>query len=204
MSRPVLLLDVMDTIVRDPFPTVTPAFFDLRFDELLAAKCPDAWPDFELGHIDEPTLARRYFRDARPVDLPGLRARMREAYDFVPGMEALLAELVGAGFEIHALSNYPVWWQMIEAKLGLSRFLRWSFVSCDTGLRKPDPEAYRHAARALDRAPERCVFVDDRPRNCAAAEALGMRAIVFEGAAALRSALAGGQEGAVLRDPGGE
>ena len=189
MDRPVLLLDVMDTIVLDPFSQVTPAFFGMRMDELLAAKSPEVWPAFERGEIDEATLARTYFRDGRSFDLDGLKAAMREFYAFVPGMQALLAELVERGFELHALSNYPVWWQMIEAELGLSRYLKWSFVSCDTGVRKPDSEAYLGAARALGRDPGACLFVDDRAKNCAAAEAVGMPALTFAGAESLRERL---------------
>jgi len=191
MTRPVLLFDVMDTIVRDPFFTVTPDFFAMSMAELLAAKCPDAWPAFERGEIDERTLAHRYFRDGRSVDLDSLRERMRVAYAFLPGMEALLADLAGAGFEIHALSNYPVWWRMIEAKLDLGRFLEWSFVSCKTGLRKPEAGAFHHALGVLSRDPRDCAFIDDRPSNCAAAEAVGIEAIVFEGAASLRARLLG-------------
>ena len=179
----------MDTLVHNPFFVETPAFFGLELDELLAAKSPDAWPAFERGELDEQALARRYFRDGRSFDLAGLRARMSEAYRFLPGIEALLGELLAAGVEMHALSNYPVWWRLIEAKLELSRFMQWSFVSCDTGVRKPDPEAFTHAARALGREPGALVFVDDQARNCAAAQAVGMRAIHFEDARSLGAQL---------------
>jgi FMN phosphatase YigB (HAD superfamily) len=37
--------------------------------------------------------------------------------------------------------------------------------------------------------PGECLFVDDRPENVAAAEAVGMRGHVFAGAPALREAL---------------
>lgn len=40
---PVLLLDVMDTVVYDPFFHDMPRFFGLSFKELLAAKHPTAW-----------------------------------------------------------------------------------------------------------------------------------------------------------------
>jgi len=45
-------------------------------------------------------------------------------------MEALLGRLAGSGYELHALSNYPSWFQLIEEKLQLSRYLSWTFVSC--------------------------------------------------------------------------
>ena len=40
---PVLLLDVMDTVVYDPFFQDMPRFFDMPFKELLASKHPTAW-----------------------------------------------------------------------------------------------------------------------------------------------------------------
>jgi hypothetical protein len=46
-------------------------------------------------------------------------------------MEQLLGRLKAAGYEMHALSNYPVWHQMIEEKLRLSRFLSWTYLSCE-------------------------------------------------------------------------
>lgn len=52
-SRRVLLLDVMDTVVADPFFEHMPRFFGMSFQELLAAKHPDAWVRFERGVIDQ-------------------------------------------------------------------------------------------------------------------------------------------------------
>lgn len=40
---PVLLLDIMDTVVYDPFFQDMPRFFGITFKELLAAKHPTAW-----------------------------------------------------------------------------------------------------------------------------------------------------------------
>ena len=187
---PVLLLDVMDTLVHDPFHVEVLDFFGMDLKSLLAAKSRQAWQDFELGAIDEAELAERYFHGERRLDLAGLRACMSRSYRFLPGVEALLAELHEAGVEMHALSNYPVWWTLIEAELELSRFIEWSFVSCETGVRKPDPRAYLGAAEALGRAPGECLFVDDRDENCRAAEAVGMPALRFVSADALRRELA--------------
>ena len=79
---------------------------------------------------------------------------------------------------------------MIEEKLGLSRYLEWSFVSCNTGHRKPEPEAYLGPARTLGLAPSECLFVDDRPVNVEGAIAAGMPGVVFTDAVTLRADLA--------------
>lgn len=183
-----LLLDVMDTLVRDPFRDL-PEHFGLPFDELLARKAPDAWPAFERGELDEAEYAARFFRDRRPVDAAALRAFMAARYRWLEGVEDLLGRLRARGVEMHALSNYPCWFESVETALGLSRYVAWTFVSCRTGVRKPEPEAYLGAARALGRAPEGCLFVDDRAKNCAAAEAVGMPALRFTSVEALTRAL---------------
>ena len=57
MSRPVLLFDVMDTLVYEPFHHEMPAFFGLSFDELMAAKHPTAWVEFEQRlHARQPAV----------------------------------------------------------------------------------------------------------------------------------------------------
>ena len=187
----VLLLDVMGTLVHDPFYREIPEFFGMSLAELIEAKHPSTWVEFELGQIDETELARRFFADERPIDLPKLEATLLQAYRFIDGVEPVLERLRRRGVAMHALSNYSPWYRLIEASVGLSRYLSWSFVSCDTGVRKPDPRAYQGAAEALALPPSACVFVDDRVINCQAAEAMGMTSLQFFDAATLADALAG-------------
>ncbi len=187
--RRVLLWDVMSTLVRDPFYEDVPRFFGTSLPELVAIKDPHAWPAFERGHIDGAQLCERFFLDRRPVDGPGLRATMSDGYAWLPGVEEIVAELADAGVEMHALSNYPRWFELIEERLSPSRYLAWTFVSCKTGLRKPEAAAYRHAVSALGVRPADATFVDDRDDNCAAAQACGLKAVRFEDASRLRRAL---------------
>lgn len=187
--KPVLLLDVMDTIVRDPYREI-PGFFGIEFAELWPLLNRRAWPDFETATIDEATFLRTFFRDGREYDHAGFLAMIQAGYRYVTGMEELLGELHGAGVAMHALSNYPVWFERIEEKLALSRFLPWTFVSWKTGVRKPDPKAFTGAVAALGRATTACLFVDDRESNCQAARDAGLPALRFEGAAQLRAELA--------------
>jgi HAD superfamily hydrolase (TIGR01509 family) len=179
MTRPpVVLWDVMSTLVTEPFVAAMPAFFGMDLPTLLQEKHPTAWVDFEAGRLDEATYLARFFKDGRPVDGEGLKRALFAAYDWMPGVEALLRELRAAGVPMYALSNYAPWYRLIDAKLGLSAYLGWDFVSCETGHRKPDPEAYLHAARSLGVSVRDCVFVDDRPENVAAAERVGMPGIL--------------------------
>ena len=189
-STEVLLFDVMDTLVVDPFYEHIPAFFGLSLEELLEAKHPTAWVEFERGELTCDQYYAKMFADGRAFDGGALERHLRSKYRFVDGVSALLSELAQRGHEMHALSNYPEWYRLVDEALELSRYVPWTFVSCKTGRRKPDEAAYLEAARAVGRPPERCLLIDDRPQNCRAADGVGMQAVRFENAAALRSELA--------------
>jgi putative hydrolase of the HAD superfamily len=72
---------------------------------------------------------------------------------------------------------------------GLRNYLEVALSSCYLGLRKPDPAIYYRALDILGGPAERILFIDDRAENVAGAEAVGMKAIRFEGADALRRTL---------------
>lgn len=185
----ILLLDVMGTLVHDPFFWEVPQFFKLRMEQLLVYKHPTAWIEFEYNQRSEDSFLQDFFEDGREYDRVGFCKMMRESYAWLDGMEELLRELHSSGVAMHALSNYPVWYKWIEERLELSRFLQWSFVSCDTGSRKPSREAYTHPAETLGVSASDCLFVDDRESNCEAAREAGMDAIRFVDATQLRAAL---------------
>lgn len=89
-------------------------------------------------------------------------------------------------------SNYPVWFQNIEERLQLSRYLSWSFVSCEgpmRGLRKPSPESFSAVVQHLGVPPGELLLVDDRLPNVVGAVNTGMHAIHFTSAAQLEEEL---------------
>ncbi len=190
-GQQVILWDLMDTLVRDPFFTHMPAFFGMSLEQLVRAKHPHSWREFELGRISEDELYASFFRDGRSIDGPGLKRAMRSGYAWIDGMAPLLGELRDRGVQMHLLSNYPAWYQLCDERLGVCALVAPSFVSCRTGVRKPDAAAYLGASAALGRSPAQCLFVDDRGPNCEAARAVGMDAQHFDGdVAALRAELA--------------
>lgn len=190
VKRPVILLDVMDTLVTDPYYIAMPAFFGMSRKELKAAIHPTSWIEFEEGRISDDEYVARFFQDGRPVDGDGLNACLKDAYDWLDGAEQLLVDLQNADCEMHALSNYSVWYRIIEEKLQLSRYIQWSFVSCLTGLRKPAAEAYQSAAATLHVDVGDCLLIDDRSVNVDAARDIGMDAILVESSAQVRTELA--------------
>lgn len=171
----------MDTLVRDPFREVMPAFFGMSLAEMLRLKHPNAWARFERGELSEAEFLPSFFADGRVYDHEGFRRAIQGSYAWLDGMQELLAKLAGAGVAMHVLSNYPVWHRWIEQRLVLSRYLSWSFVSCSMGVRKPDAAIFERAASSLGVTPADCLLVDDRTANCDGARAVGMRALQFTG-----------------------
>ncbi|KAI4342882.1 hypothetical protein MLD38_027448 [Melastoma candidum] len=186
---PVLLFDIMSTVVRDPFYDDVPSFFGMTHKELMECKHPTAWNEFEKGLIDEAELARKFFKDGRSFDLEGLKNCMRAGYEYLQGIEKLLQDLKKNGYEMHAFTNYPIWYEIIEDKLKISNYLFWTFRSCVYGKRKPDLEFYQDALRYLKVDPASCIFVDDRLKNVVAAEEVGIVGLLFKGADPLRQDL---------------
>lgn len=188
MSAPdIILWDVMGTLVHDPFYVEVPAFFELSLEQLLAVKHPSAWRDCERGAMSVEDMERSFFADARDYDIAGLRNTMADSYRLLPGIERLLEAL--GSVPMHVVSNYTPWYTMIETRLELSRWMQWSFVSCDVGVRKPDAAYYETVLARLGVHAGRCVFIDDRPGNCEGARAAGMHAVLFEDAVSTRTSL---------------
>jgi len=100
--------------------------------------------------------------------------------------------------EVAASGNYRVGVLNNEARepndYRLSHFdlrdlLDVTLSSCFLGLRKPEPAIYRRALDLLGKPAERILFIDDRPENVAAAQALGIVSVLFTGADLLRTNL---------------
>jgi putative hydrolase of the HAD superfamily len=72
---------------------------------------------------------------------------------------------------------------------GLRGSIQAAFSSCYLGLRKPGQAIYRRALDILGKPAERTLFIDDRAENVAGAVSVGMKAIQFTGAEALRGEL---------------
>jgi putative hydrolase of the HAD superfamily len=96
------------------------------------------------------------------------------------GVVALLAELDATGVRLGCLSNdVSEWSKLLRERFGLAEYLTGWFVSGDTGVREPDPEAFTGLCRRLDVVPDRILLIDDREENVAAARAAGLQALQY-------------------------
>ena len=83
------------------------------------------------------------------------------------------------------LSNATIYLDTLLAEHGLTAVFDVIVNSARVGLRKPDPEIFELTMQSMGLVPRQCLFVDDRVRNTTAAQALGLRTIVFRSAAHL-------------------
>lgn len=107
-----------------------------------------------------------------------------------PGSIQLLDELKNT-IQLACLSNtnQPHWRRMVD-NMAVVHCFEQTFLSFETGLFKPDPRAYLHAARALGRDPGAILFLDDMAENVQGARAVGLQARQAKGPAAARAILA--------------
>lgn len=108
----------------------------------------------------------------------------------VPGTAAIVRDLHSAGVPLFGLTNWSdELYPHAPARFEVLAMLDDVVVSGTVKAAKPDPRAYRIVAERSGLPLERLVFVDDKQGNVDAAAALGMDALLFTGAAALRTDL---------------
>jgi putative hydrolase of the HAD superfamily len=76
-------------------------------------------------------------------------------------------------------------------QFGLSQIFDLFVSSCYVGMRKPDEKIYRVALDLIQKAPDECCFIDDRPLNIEGAAKVGMRTVLMREPAQLKKDLQG-------------
>jgi glucose-1-phosphatase len=139
-----------------------------------------AYRDFECGRLtasDYYTTLRRMLA----IDLPD--ETMREGWNTIirgekPGIRDCL-EALSPHYPLYILTNTnpahePVW---RAAHRDLLPYFAEIFVSSRMGLRKPDAQVYRAAARSIGQPCERILFFDDVEENVSGARKCGMQTV---------------------------
>ncbi len=121
-------------------------------------------------------------RDGVQVPAEGLLTRMFAGSTMAAPMQQAVAAVRAAGLRTGLLSNS---WGMADYPRHLfPGMFDVVVISGEVGMRKPEERIFRHAAGLLGLGPAECVFIDDIEVNIAAAEAVGMTAILHHDPAA--------------------
>ena len=109
----------------------------------------------------------------------------------IEGGVAVLAEVKERGVPIYAISNWSA--ETFPTQRERFPFLAWFrdiAISGEERVIKPDPRIFRALLARNGLAPDSAVFIDDDPRNAAAASAQGIHGIHFRDPQTLRRDLA--------------
>lgn len=156
---------------------VDPAQFAAVMREWLgSAAATNPVHDLEAGRLsitefEEHLAARLRTHSGGPLAAAGLVSRMFRGFTTEQSMLDVVSAARGAGLATGLVSNS---WGMAYPREGWEQLFDTVVISGEVGLRKPEPEIYRLAARQLGRAESQCVFVDDLPPNVRGAVAVGM------------------------------
>jgi putative hydrolase of the HAD superfamily len=74
-------------------------------------------------------------------------------------------------------------------QFGLAQIFDLFVSSCYVGIRKPDEKIYRLALDLIQKSPDECCFIDDRPENIEGAAKVGIRTILMRDVARLKKEL---------------
>ena len=110
----------------------------------------------------------------------------------IPGMLELIQDLKSKGVGVYGLTNWPAeTFDEARRRFKTIASIDNIVVSSHVKLAKPEPAIYQLLLSKYNLNPQECVFIDDRKDNVNAAQALGMKGIVFPGSAdALQKELA--------------
>lgn len=201
-----LVLDLGEVLVRSQPPELVRQMAEISAVPLPAFRAA-YWAHRE--EYDRVGSAEQYWdhvlRDAGCALSPAARAAARprlcalDAESWTQYREEvweLAARFRAGGRRTAMLSNCgPEVIDRVRAQREVARYFDAMVISWEVGAMKPEPEIYRIALERLGVGPEEALFVDDRAPNVAGAEAVGMRAMLFQGDAsvpALRARIAAG------------
>ena len=92
----------------------------------------------------------------------------------------IASQLKENGYQLYLLTNAGMRHKRYWPKCSASRlFEDRVFLSAEHKLLKPDHAFFQAALTAFDLVPLECLFIDDSPANCEAAQCCGIRSIVF-------------------------
>jgi putative hydrolase of the HAD superfamily len=156
--------------------------FEARHKEVVAT--------FEEGKISlDQYLDRTVFYQARKFSKEEFKTYMfslsnskAEVLDFARSLSGkyLMATINN---ESREMNDYRI------KQFGLSELFDLFVSSCYVGMRKPDEKIYRLALDLIQKAPDECCFIDDRPANIDGAAKVGMRTVLMRDPAQLKKDL---------------
>ena len=174
MPRNVIVLDAMGVMYRaqDDVAELLVPFVQRHRPSVPAEDVAARYTEASLGQLDADGFWRSLGLD------PSVEDDYLSLHRLTDGLLEFLALARNEGVEVWCLSNDVSRWSLkLRERFRLTGLFAGFVISGDIGHRKPSTEAYRCLLDRLGTTPQ--LFVDDRPRNITAAQALGIPAFRF-------------------------
>ena len=190
-----IVFDIGGVIVDyDPKGYLSKLFNNSELEEFLYNIIFDSeeWKLLDQGKITRALAERRMLeaagrnRYAAQLVLDDWRELMTTKLDTVD----LILALRHSGHHLYFLSNIPEdVYLLFQQRRRFMQLFEGGVPSFAAKMTKPDPEIFKMLLSTYDLAPDETLFIDDSPVNVAAAEALGMTALLYESTTALHRSL---------------
>ena len=96
-------------------------------------------------------------------------------------MQMLADRLVEEDFPCYGLTNWSgETYRMAQDQMGFVQHMKYTAVSGDLKLGKPEPEIFLHLLDVIGKPAAATAFIDDSPKNIDAAKKLGINAVLFK------------------------
>lgn len=158
---------------------LTPEQHELLKKEIFQSK---EWQDVDAGIIDEDEATQK-FLERLPKDLHDkvkeIMTTWPEKVEFFNSVFDFMKELKTQGYCIYGLSNTGMRFaEYVKQSKWNDNFDGYIF-SAQEKIMKPDKRIYQLLFNRYNLKPQECLFIDDLPKNVAAAKSSGMQGFIF-------------------------
>ena len=183
MQYEAIIFDFFDVIHNDPFQRWLKSRGLKREGDLHQASV-----EMDKGLITPKEFLKR-LGALTNTDPAKVEQEMASFHGFNDEMIALINDLV-AHYQVGLLSNGPSAFVRGLLKEGnIQDTFHHIVISSEVGMVKPDPAMFRYVLDKMSVQSQQAIFIDDNPKNVAAANDLGIHGIIFTGPPELKSAL---------------
>lgn len=170
-----IILDMYGVIIKQNGSDFAP-YVQQFFPELTYEQITQPWFRADRGEIDVLDVWGVLGFEG---DLEAIDREYLDTLELSEGFHAFAGKM-RPQYKMAILSDDNIRWsRYLRQKFDIDRYFDAVCISGETGITKPDERAFKIALERLGCRAQECVFIDDRPRNLSAAQALGIRAVLL-------------------------
>ena len=194
-------METINTIIFDLGEVYLKGFYGLEYilEPILDLNAQDIYPQLRgedltnlfQGKITENEYWNRITKKNKwKIQNHVLKKAIRKNFEEIKGVRDIIEILKKKNYKLGLLSVHAKEWvKYLNKKFDYHKLFNAIVYSYQEGACKPDKKVYTTILKKLASLPYECVFIDDKTKNLAPAEKLGIKTIRFENAQQLRKGL---------------